>query len=179
MPAQLPTMSHLVLNVRDIEASHQFYTEYLGFEQSGQYIPTERSGPVDMRFYRGSSDHHHEIALVQVADPENAPPRPEFRMFPTHPGIVHIAMDYGSRDAFLAQIEHLQACGVPFRYRVNHGMTHSAYIVDPDGTGIEVLYDLPREVWEGNVNAALSYGEILETEGPEALEDSTDYRVFT
>ena len=27
-----PSVSHLVLNVRDIEASHRFYTEMLGFE---------------------------------------------------------------------------------------------------------------------------------------------------
>ena len=30
-----PSVNHLVLNVRDIEASHRFYTEGLGFEQCG------------------------------------------------------------------------------------------------------------------------------------------------
>jgi catechol 2,3-dioxygenase len=52
------------------------------------------------------------------------------------------------------------------------------YIADPDGNGIEVLYDLPSEVWEGDVDAALSYFENLPREGDEALQDDTDYPVF-
>jgi catechol-2,3-dioxygenase len=31
--------------------------------------------------------------------------------------------------------------------RVNHGMTHSVHINDPNGYGAEVLYELPAEVW--------------------------------
>jgi catechol 2,3-dioxygenase len=30
-------------------------------------------------------------------------------------------------------------------------MTHSLYIRDPNGYSVELLYELPREVWEGNV----------------------------
>ena len=78
----------------------------------------------------------------------------------------------------LAQLEHLRASGVEFLVRGNHGMTHSVYVADPDGNGIEVLYDLPAEVWEGDVDAALSYFENLPRDGEEALEDSTDYPVF-
>ena len=99
-------------------------------------------------------------------------------MFPKAPGIVHIALAYATRDEFLNQINHLQANGVEFVVRGNHGMTHSAYIVDPDGNGIEVLYDLPNEVWQGDVNAALSYFELLPNKGPDALEDPVDYPVF-
>ena len=50
-------------------------------------------------------------------------------------------------------------------------MTHSVYINDPDGHGIEVLYELPREQWEGDINAALNYAEVLPTEGADALVD--------
>ncbi len=50
---------------------------------------------------------------------------------------------------------------------------------DPDGTGIEVLYDLPPEVWEGNVDAALNFFEFLPNTGDEALDDPTDYRRFS
>ena len=60
--------------------------------------------------------------------------------------------------------------------RGNHGMTHSAYIADPDGYGIEVLYDLPEEVWSGDVDAALNYFEYLPPE--KELEDTTDYQRF-
>jgi catechol-2,3-dioxygenase len=57
-------------------------------------------------------------------------------------------------------------------------MTHSAYISDPDGNGIEVLYELPREVWEGDINAALNYFENMPVAGPDALKDDSNYKVF-
>jgi len=67
---------------------------------------------------------------------------------------------------------------VTFHRRINHGMTHSVYISDPDGHGIEVLYELPREVWEGDIDGAQNYAEQLPTEGPEALVDKTENPVF-
>ena len=68
----------------------------------------------------------------------------------------------------------LQSRGIVFDRRVNHGMTHSLYIHDPNGYGVELLYDLPREIWEGDIDAALNWAEQLPTEGPEALVDRTD-----
>src|SRR6266540_2777367 len=77
-------------------------------------------------------------------------------------------------EACLKQLAFLQSRGVTFHRRINHGMTHSVYISDPNGYGIEVLYELPREVWEGDIDAALNYAEPLPTEGDEALVDATD-----
>ncbi|MFV0260286.1 MAG: VOC family protein [Acidimicrobiales bacterium] len=172
-----PAISHLVLNVRDIEASHRFYTEMLGFEQCGQ-LKSKNAPDADMRFYRGDGTHHHDVALIQMPNPEQAPPPVDWTMFPDAPGIAHIALAYPDRASWLTQIEHLQARGVEFKIRGNHGMTHSVYVEDPDGHGIEVLYDLPNEVWDGDVDAALSYFEVLPTTGPAALEDRVDYKVF-
>ena len=45
-------INHLVLNVRDIEESHRFWTEIVGFRQVGQLTPTkERPNTPKMRFY--------------------------------------------------------------------------------------------------------------------------------
>ena len=63
------SVDHLVLNVRDIEVSHRFYTEVMGFQQCGELTHT-----MTMRFYRGDSSRHHDFALVQVNDPEHTPP---------------------------------------------------------------------------------------------------------
>jgi catechol 2,3-dioxygenase len=41
-----------------------------------------------------------------------------------------------------------------------------------------VLYELPREVWEKDIQGAQAYAERLPTEGPEALVDRTDNPVF-
>src|SRR5205823_717726 len=119
-------ISHLVLNVRDIEASHTFWTEVMGWEQCGQIDRSGRLG-TEMRFYRCAPDHHHDIAIVQVPNPESLPPVQTWDMRPATVGLNHVAITY-DRDAWLRQIAHLQACGVEFLRRVNHGMTHSVYI---------------------------------------------------
>ena len=165
------SVNHLVLNVRDIEVSHHFYTEVLGFEQCG-----ELSHTMTMRFYRGDPSHHHDLALVQVSDPGAAPEPDRWSMEPKRVGLNHIAIAYPDRESFLAQLRHLKAHGVEFIVRGNHGMSHSAYIADPDGYGLEVLYNVPEEVWSGDVDAALNYFEYLPPD--QELEDRTDYQRF-
>jgi catechol-2,3-dioxygenase len=174
-PTPGPRLGHLVLNVRDIDASHRFYTEALGFEQCGAMGPQSRVGR--MQFYRGDPSYHHHLALVQTKEAADEPR--DWVILDTHVGINHIALAYADRNEFLARIKHLQDMGVEFRQRGNHGMTHSVYVQDPDGNGIEVLYDLPSEVWEGDVNAALNYFEFMPNTGEAALEDDTDYKTFT
>jgi catechol-2,3-dioxygenase len=176
-PASGAMVNHLVLNVRDIEASHRFYTEVLGFERCAELDPRRNT---TMWFYRGKQSRHHDLALVQVANPEAFDPPRRWSMAPKQLGINHMAISYPDREAFLAQLEQLRASGVEFLVRGNHGMTHSVYVQDPDGNGIEVLYELPNEVWEHDVNGAMNYFELLPTEGPESMVDSTDYaRDFT
>jgi catechol 2,3-dioxygenase len=65
----------------------------------------------------------------------------------------------------------MQAKGVKFDLRVEHGMTHSVYIHDPNGYGIELLYELPRAIWENDIDGALNYSARLPTEGEAALAD--------
>lgn len=169
-----PSVNHLVLQVRDIEASHRFYTEVLGFEQCGT-LNTPVAPDAVMRFYRGHEDHHHDLALIQIPDPDSAPPVQSWDMFTNWPGLAHVALAYGTRDEWMSQLKHMQEVGVVPAIRGNHGMTHSAYVVDPDGHGIEVLYELPSDVWEGDVDAALSHFEPLPVE---SLDDDTDYVRF-
>jgi catechol 2,3-dioxygenase len=173
-------VNHLVLNVRDIEESHRFYTEILGLKQVGQLTPRpDRPNPPKMRFYSG--DHggkmnHHDIALVE--NPNLPAPRADWAMFGTPVAINHVAIALPSREAWLKQLAYLQSRGIEFKRRVNHGMTHSLYISDPNGYGIELLYELPREMWEGDIDAALNWAESLPTEGEEALVDRTDTPTF-
>jgi len=169
-------LNHLVLNVRNMDESHKFWTEVVGLRQVGQLKPrADRPNPPNMRFY--SCDHsgkmnHHDIALVEnTALPE--PPK-EWGMFGTPVAVNHIAIALPNREAWLRQLEYLQAQGVKFNRRVEHGMTHSLYINDPNGYGVELLYELPREVWEGDIDGALNYAVSLPTEGAAALEDKVE-----
>ncbi|MBI3825920.1 MAG: VOC family protein [Candidatus Rokubacteria bacterium] len=179
--AQTPRgVNHLVLNVRDLEASHRFWTEIIGFRCVAELKPRP-DRTIKMRFYSGVDErgdvNHHDLALMQVSGDPAAPPEP-WTLEARRPGVNHVAIQYPDRETWLKQVEFLQAKGVTFHRRINHGMTHSVYVSDPDGHGIEVLYELPREVWGDDIDGAQNYAERLPTEGPEALVDATDYPVF-
>src|SRR5207244_12177938 len=88
-PAEAMTPSgvnHLVINVRDIEESHRFWTEILGFKQVG----VSRRPGRKMRFYSG--DHggqmnHHDIALCE--NPDLSKPPASWAMFGMPIGIKY------------------------------------------------------------------------------------------
>ena len=169
-------LNHLVLNVRDLEQSHRFWTEVVGFQQVGELKATpQRPNPPRMRFYsgnRGGNLNHHDIALVENTSlPE---PPADWSMFGMPTAVNHIAITLPNREAWLEQLAFLQASGVKFNRRVDHGMTHSLYINDPNGYGVELLYELPREMWEGDIDAALNWARPLPTEGADALVDRMD-----
>ena len=175
-------LNHLVLNVRDLEESHRFWTEIIGFRQVGELHTTpERPNPPKMRFYAGERNgrsNHHDIALVENT---NLPEPPEsWSMFGGPGAVNHIAITLPDRETWLRQLAYLQSKNVAFDRRVDHGMTHSLYIHDPNGYGVELLYELPREVWGGDIDGALNYAKVLPTDGAEALIDETENNpVFT
>ena len=114
-----------------------------------------------------------------MVEPFPAPDDGPWSLVARRVGLNHLAITWPDRESWLKQVAVLRAKGVPFHLRINHGMTHSAYISDPDGHGIEVLYELPREVWEGDIEAAQNFAERLPTEGPETMIDREDNPVFT
>jgi len=185
-PAQAVTprgVNHLVLNVKDIEVSHRFWTEIMGFRCVAQLKSTPERVRPTMRFYSGLGPQgdlsHHDLALCEVPKSAKTEGEPErWNLMPSHTGLNHVAIMWPDREAWLKQLAFLQSKGVAFHRRINHGMTHSVYISDPDGHGIEVLYELPREVWANDIDAAQNYAEVLPTEGAEALIDKTDNPVF-
>jgi len=128
-----------------------------------------------MRFYSG--DHggkmaHHDVAIVE--NPNLPPPPKDWALFGTPQAINHIAIAMPDRESWLKRLAFMQTRGVKFNMRVNHGVTHSVYINDPNGYGVELLYELPRQMWERDIDAGLNYLALLPTEGPEALVDDLE-----
>jgi len=66
--AQRPTgLNHVVLNVRDIEESHRFWTDILGFRQVGASRPDKDGSPhPQMRFYSGDHDGRKVAEMHRV-----------------------------------------------------------------------------------------------------------------
>jgi catechol 2,3-dioxygenase len=173
-------INHVVLNVRNMDESHQFWTDVVGLRLVGEFRQRlDRPPTPRMRFYSCTGTdhvHHHDLALVE--NPNLPPPPAEWKMWNLPVAINHIAITYPTREAWLNQLAHLQAKGLKFDRRIDHGMTHSLYVHDPNGYGVELVYDLPREVWENDIEAALNFAELRPRDGAEALIDRADVPVF-
>jgi catechol 2,3-dioxygenase len=142
-------LNHLVLNVRDIEASHRFWTELLGFRQTGAVRPARPGEPSRFRFYSGVRDgrlHHHDLALAEIGADVRAPAQ----------ALNHVAVEYADRASWEAQVAFLRARGVALHDPVERVATHSIHLRDPDGNLVELVFELPREQWEGDIDAALN-----------------------
>ncbi|MGI9612734.1 MAG: VOC family protein [Acidimicrobiales bacterium] len=169
-------INHLVLNVRSMEESHHFWSDLLGFTQVGALKPRSDGIPsMTMQFYSGHDNNedvnHHDLALVEREGLDDPPE--EWSMFAGTSAVNHIAITYPDRESWLEQVQYLKEQGVEMNLRVDHGMTHSVYINDPNGYGVEVLYELPAEVWDHDIDGALNYAVVLPEE--ELLTDTTEY----
>ncbi len=174
---QPDALNHLVLNVTNLERSHAFWSGIVGFKEIVSI--KDENGRARSTFYRGrDGTQHHDLALFEIPNAEQKEAVKEWNMAAKAVGVNHIAIKYKDRDTWLKAIAFMQSKGVTFHVRTEHGMTHSAYISDPDGYGIEILYEVPRYAWIDNPAAAVIWARGTAKEGPEALIDNDDYHIF-
>jgi catechol 2,3-dioxygenase len=131
-------LGHVVLYVRDIERSASFYRDVLGFRQ------VTGAGPRQFPAVAFSSPRtHHELLLIEVGP--DAAPVPAGRRV----GLYHFGLKIGdSDDELRAALAVLRANGVTIVGSADHTVTHSLYIVDPDGNEIELYVDVPGVSWD-------------------------------
>jgi len=66
---------------------------------------------------------------------------------PGHTGLHHLALLLPDRDALAAIVDRLLEHDYPIDDAQDHGGSIAVYLHDPDGNGIELSYDLPRDRW--------------------------------
>lgn len=126
-------LGHLVLFVEDLDRSRSFYGELLGF-------PEIMHVPGRMAAYSGGRTHH-ELLLIAVGP---AQPIPRGRRV----GMYHFGLKIGDSDDDLrAVLPRLQQADVRITGASDHIVTHSVYIVDPDGNELELYIDVPGIDW--------------------------------
>ncbi|HEV3280518.1 MAG TPA: VOC family protein [Acidimicrobiales bacterium] len=132
---QVRELGHLVLYVRDVERSAAFYRDVLGwapaFAEPGMPVAAFSSGRT-----------HHELLLIEVGEEAASPPRGR------HTGLYHFGLKVGDTDEELREaLARLQEAGVTIVGTSDHTVTHSVYILDPDGNEIELYIDVPGVDW--------------------------------
>lgn len=120
-------LGHLVLRVRNIDSSEEFYGRILGLEVKGR-------GGDKMVFFRSNPEVDHDLAVMEIGEDAPGPDS-------NGVGLYHFAYELGSfedlRDAYGTVVEN----NVKIAGYGDHGDTKGLYIFDPDGNEIE-LYAL-------------------------------------
>lgn len=66
---------------------------------------------------------------------------------PGHTGLYHAAIRYPARADLAAAVRRVLAAGVALQGAADHGVSEAVYLSDPDGNGLELYWDRPREQW--------------------------------
>lgn len=80
--------------------------------------------------------------LELVEDPGASP------AVPNAPGLFHFALLLPDRKSLAAALHRLVAHGYPLQGAADHLVSEALYLSDPDGHGIELYRDRPREEWQ-------------------------------
>jgi catechol 2,3-dioxygenase len=126
-------IGHVHLKVADLERALDFYCRVLGF------VLTSRYGP--QAAFVSAGGYHHHIGLNAWESRGGAPPPPG------HTGLYHVAIRYPTRRDLAVAVRRLLEAGVSLQGAADHGVSEAIYLADPDGNGLELYRDRPREEW--------------------------------
>ena len=84
--------------------------------------------------------HAHDIALFEVGDDAALQQKGQV-------GLNHVAWRMANLDDLAEIYRRLHDKGVPVRVS-DHTVSLGVYFSDPDGNGLEVYYELPRNQWQ-------------------------------
>jgi catechol-2,3-dioxygenase len=126
-------LNHAVLYVRDLASAVDFYRGALGFE-----VRTEIPGRAAFLRAPGSANDH-DLGLFEVGDATQ--PRSPYL------GLYHLAWEVGTL-AELADIRAALSARGALVGASDHRVSKSLYAKDPSGIEFEVMWRVPAEDWE-------------------------------
>jgi catechol 2,3-dioxygenase len=151
MDARLPEdlrFGAIALAVTDLERSIDYYRRRLGMDL------IDRDGS---RAILGAGGRR----LVELEERRGAARDPDAA------DLFHFALRLPSRPALARQLAHLMATDTRLTGASDHNVSEALYLRDPDGYGIELYRDRPRDAWyrDGRVQmgtTALNLEKLLE-----------------
>jgi catechol 2,3-dioxygenase len=126
-------IGHVHLKVADLDRALDFYSGVLGFELQ------QRIG--DDAAFVSAGGYHHHIGLNTWHSKGGSPPPAGST------GLFHVAIRYPDRRSLADALRRLSEAAVRLGGASDHGVSEALYVDDPDGNGIELYWDRPREEW--------------------------------
>ncbi|HEX7844499.1 MAG TPA: VOC family protein [Chitinophagaceae bacterium] len=134
-------IGHVHLKVADLERSLKFYRDLLGFEVQQHYG--------DAAVFISAGGYHHHIGLNTWYSKGKGPA-------PRHTaGLFHTAILYPTRKDLAVIFKRLVEAQYPLTGASDHGVSEALYMDDPDGNGVELYWDKPKEEWPKDENGNL------------------------
>ncbi|MES2418338.1 MAG: VOC family protein [Bacteroidota bacterium] len=140
IPAQT-RIGHVHLKVADLEKSLQFYRDLLGFEVTTKYG--------DQAAFISAGGYHHHIGL-NTWHSKGLPPAPVNSV-----GLYHTAIVYPTRKDLAVIFDRLHRANYPLTGASDHGVSEALYLNDPDGNGVELYWDRPKELWSYEADGSI------------------------
>jgi catechol 2,3-dioxygenase len=134
-------IGHIHLKVADLDRALAFYHGVLGFEV------TARMGP--SAAFLSAGGYHHHIGLNTWESRHGTPP-PEGTT-----GLYHAAIRYPDRAALGDALRRLADARVPLDGASDHGVSEALYLRDPDGNGLELYWDRPKDQWPRGADGSI------------------------
>lgn len=143
-------IGHVHLKVSSLEKAMAFYVELLGFEVTQQYGT--------QAVFISAGGYHHHIGLNTWYS-KDAPPAPTKSC-----GLFHSAIVYPTRRDLAVALQRLIDAKYPMTGASDHGVSEAIYLDDPDGNGVELYWDKPKDQWpfdgEGNLMMVTEHLDI-------------------
>ena len=134
-------IGHVHLKVSDLERAVAFYRDVLGFEVTARYG--------DQAAFLSAGGYHHHVGLNTWESRGGPQPAPGTT------GLYHVAFLYPDRAALARAYRRLIEHGLSLDGASDHGVSEALYLHDPDGNGIELYWDRPRETWPRDASGKL------------------------
>src|SRR3954463_7088645 len=134
-------IGHVHLKVADLDRALAFYQGVLGFELM------QRMGA--QAAFLSAGGYHHHIGLNTWESRNGTPPPPGST------GLFHVAIRYPDRAALADALRRLTDAKITLDGASDHGVSEALYLRDPDGNGLELYWDRPRDQWPRNPDGSL------------------------
>jgi catechol 2,3-dioxygenase len=143
-------IGHVHLKVSDLQRAIAFYRDVLGFELMQQLG--------DDAAFLSAGGYHHHLGLNTWESKGGSPPPPGTT------GLYHVAIRYPDRKTLAQAVTGVLEAGVRLSGASDHGVSEAIYLQDPDGNGVELYSDRPREEWPHDGERLAIYSAPLDVQ---------------